>query len=222
LATQDFVYDTGCTTVRSQAVQQSYTIGQLASEAGVNVETIRYYQRRKLFPKPKRALGRMRRYGASEVVRLRFIKCAQRLGFTLREIDDLLELLEQPMSCSKTRTIAAAKLEQLGERIRELQALREEFTELIVRCDANPDESRCPIIERFAHGDRSGGSSHAPTNPAQRYPDAAGRVASPGRASTAAGAGEAGRDDRTAERRGPHRSPRVRSAASASVRRGAR
>lgn len=130
-------------------MQQGYTIGQLAFEAGVNVETIRYYQRRKLFPKPKRALGRMRRYGNSEVVRLRFIKCAQRLGFTLREIDDLLELLE-PMSCSKTRTIAAAKLEQVDERIRELQALREEFTELIAKCDANRDESRCPIMERFA------------------------------------------------------------------------
>jgi DNA-binding transcriptional MerR regulator len=82
-------------------------------------------------------------------VRLRFIKCAQRLGFTLREIDDLLELLE-PMSCSKTRKIAVAKLEQLDERIRELQALREEFTGLIAKCDANHDESRCPIIERFS------------------------------------------------------------------------
>jgi DNA-binding transcriptional MerR regulator len=82
-------------------------------------------------------------------MRLRFIKCAQRLGFTLREIDELLELLE-PMSCSKTRKIAAAKLQQVDERIRELQALREEFMELLVACDANSDDSRCPIIERFA------------------------------------------------------------------------
>jgi MerR family mercuric resistance operon transcriptional regulator len=130
-------------------VQQSYTIGQLAAEAGVNVETIRYYQRRRLFPKPKRALGRTRRYDTGAVVRLRFIKCAQRLGFTLREIDELLELLE-PMSCSKTRTIAAAKLQQVDERIRELQALRVEFMGLLAACDANSDESRCPIIERFA------------------------------------------------------------------------
>ena len=130
-------------------MQQSYTIGQLAAEAAVNVETIRYYQRRKLFPKPKRTLGRTRRYGNSEVIRLRFIKCAQRLGFTLREVDDLLELLE-PMSCSKTRTIAAAKLKQVDERIRELQALRIEFKGLLAACDENRDESRCPIIERFA------------------------------------------------------------------------
>lgn len=130
-------------------MQQSYTIGQLAAEAGVNVETIRYYQRRRLFPKPKRALGRTRRYGSREVMRLRFIKCAQRLGFTLKEIDDLLELLE-PVSCSKTRTIAAAKLQQVDERIRELQGLREEFMGLLSACDANSEESRCPIIERFA------------------------------------------------------------------------
>ena len=130
-------------------MQQSYSIGQLASEAGVNVETIRYYQRRNLFPKPSRDLGKTRRYGSSEVVRLRFIKCAQRLGFTLREIDELLEL-RKSMSCSKTRTIAAAKLEQVDERIRELQTLREEFTGLLAKCDENRDESRCPIIERIA------------------------------------------------------------------------
>ena len=128
---------------------QSLTIGQLAAEVGVNVETIRYYQRRNLFPSPKRLPGRTRRYGGDAVMRLRFIKCAQRLGFTLREVDDLLELLE-PMSCSKTRKIAAEKLQQVDERIRELQNLRKEFTQLLAACDANADESRCPIIERLA------------------------------------------------------------------------
>jgi MerR family mercuric resistance operon transcriptional regulator len=129
-------------------VLQSYTIGQLATEAGVNVETIRYYQRRKLLPQPKRTHGRTRRYGTAEVRRLRFIRCAQRLGFTLKEIDDLLELLD-PVSCSKTREITAAKLESVDERIRELQGLREEFSQLLAACDANPDDSRCPIIDRF-------------------------------------------------------------------------
>jgi MerR family mercuric resistance operon transcriptional regulator len=130
-------------------MQQSLTIGQLATKAGVNVETIRYYQRRNLFPSPKRSPGHARRYGGSELVRLRFIKCAQRLGFTLREIDDLIKLLE-PVSCSKTRKIAAEKLEQVDIRIRELQDLREEFTELLAACDANADESHCPIIERLS------------------------------------------------------------------------
>jgi MerR family mercuric resistance operon transcriptional regulator len=130
-------------------VLESYTIGQLAAEVGVSVETVRYYQRRRIFPEPKRAHGRVRRYGNTALVRLRFIKCAQRLGFTLKEIDELLALLE-PMSCSKTRKVAAAKLELLDERIREMERLRKEFTSLLAACDANADESRCPIIERFA------------------------------------------------------------------------
>jgi MerR family mercuric resistance operon transcriptional regulator len=128
---------------------QRYTIGQLAAEVGVNVETIRYYQRRKLFPEPRRAHGRVRRYGSDEIARLRFIRRAQRLGFTLSEIDELLELLE-PRSCSKTRKIAAAKLAVIDERIGELQKLRTEFTALLQECDANSDDARCPIIDRLA------------------------------------------------------------------------
>ena len=130
-------------------MQGTYTIGQLATEAGVNIETIRYYQRRKLLPQPRRAHGRPRRYGSDEITRLRFIKCAQRLGFTLKEIEGLLELLT-PVSCSTTRRVAAAKLDQVDERIRELQSLREEFVELLAACDANTDDSCCPIIERLA------------------------------------------------------------------------
>jgi MerR family mercuric resistance operon transcriptional regulator len=129
-------------------VHRSYTIGQLALEAGVNVETVRFYQRRKLFPEPKRPPGGTRRYGAADAERLRFIKRAQRLGFTLSEIDELLALLA-PMSCSKTRRIAAAKLQLVDERIRELRVLRAEFCRLLAACDANSDESCCPIIEDF-------------------------------------------------------------------------
>ena len=122
------------------------TIGQLAAEAGVNVETIRYYQRRKLFPVPKRSNGSARRYGKAEAERLRFIKCAQGTGFTLKEVHELLSL-RSPMSCSKTRTMAATKLAVVNERIRELQKLRNELQRLLAACDANTDESRCPIIE---------------------------------------------------------------------------
>ena len=78
------------------------TIGQLATAAGVNVETVRYYQRRKLIAEPKRPAGRTRRYSGADAQRLRFIKSAQRLGFSLSEVKDLISLLA-PMSCSKTR-----------------------------------------------------------------------------------------------------------------------
>jgi MerR family mercuric resistance operon transcriptional regulator len=129
-------------------VSRSYTIGQLALEAGVSVETIRYYQRRELFPEPKRPAAGSRRYGAADVERLRFIKRAQRSGFTLGEIEQLSGLLK-PMSCSKTRRIAAAKLELIDQRIEELSSLRSELSRLLAACESNTDESRCPIIEDF-------------------------------------------------------------------------
>ncbi len=134
--------------VRSQALDQGYTIGQLATAAGVNVETVRYYQRRKLIAEPKRPPGRTRRYAGADAERLRFIKDAQRLGFSLSEVKELLGLLA-PMSCSKTRKIAAAKLTFVDERIRELKELRKHFVRLLAACDDNADESRCPIIERL-------------------------------------------------------------------------
>jgi MerR family mercuric resistance operon transcriptional regulator len=129
-------------------VSRSYTIGQLAFETAVSVETIRYYQRRALFPEPKRPPAGPRRYGAADVERLRFIKRAQRSGFTLGEIEQLSGLLK-PMSCSKTRRIAAAKLELIHQRIKELSLLHGELSRLLAACDANSDESRCPIIEDF-------------------------------------------------------------------------
>lgn len=127
-------------------MSRSYTIGQLALETGVSVETIRYYQRRQLFPEPKRPSAGSRRYGAADAERLRFIKRAQRSGFTLGEVEQLSALLD-PMSCSKTRRIAAAKLEVIDQRIKELSYLRAELSRLLTACASNTDESRCPIIE---------------------------------------------------------------------------
>jgi MerR family mercuric resistance operon transcriptional regulator len=120
----------------------------LATAAGVNVETVRYYQRRKLIAEPKRPPGRTRRYSGADAERLRFIKGAQRLGFSLNEVSDLLNLLA-PMSCSKTREIAASKLEFVDEQLRELKALRKQLVRLLAACDDNADKSRCPIIERL-------------------------------------------------------------------------
>lgn len=126
----------------------TYTIGQLAVQAGVNVETVRYYQRRKLIREPERPPGRTRRYSGIDAARLRFIKQAQRMGFTLSEIEDLLALLVS-RSCSKTRSMAADKIQFVDDRIRDLRNLRENLVRLLAECDANTDESRCPIIERF-------------------------------------------------------------------------
>jgi MerR family mercuric resistance operon transcriptional regulator len=129
-------------------VHQTYTIGQLAAEVGVNVETIRYYHRRKLLHEPKRPFGHTRRYSGTDAERLRFIKRAQAMGFTLTEIEGFLDLLAS-RSCSKARAVAAMKLQFVDDRIRELKKLRRELASLLAECDANADESRCPIIERF-------------------------------------------------------------------------
>ncbi|MGH8197677.1 MAG: MerR family transcriptional regulator [Steroidobacteraceae bacterium] len=128
---------------------QPYTIARLAAAAGVHVETIRYYQRRKLIPKPIPPLGGIRRYAEADAERLRFIKRAQAMGFTLIEIENLLKLRTR-RSCHATRELAATKLRIVDGRIRELCHLRNELAGLIAGCDANSVDSTCPVIERLA------------------------------------------------------------------------
>lgn len=126
----------------------SYTIARLASAAGVHVETIRYYQRRQLVPEPRKAARGVRRYSEADAERLRFIKRAQGMGVTLTEISNLLRLKSR-RSCRATRELAAAKLAGIDSRIRELRHLRKELAHLIAGCDANVEESVCPVIERL-------------------------------------------------------------------------
>ena len=127
-----------------------FTIAGLAQAAGVTVETVRYYQRRGLMPEPARALGGVRRYSDTDAEQLRFIKRSQAMGFTLDEVKSLLKLRTQ-RSCRATRQLAVSKLHVIDANIRELQLLRQELSELVSACDANPEESHCPVIERLAH-----------------------------------------------------------------------
>src|SRR5579863_7744878 len=103
-----------------------YTIARLATAAGVHVETIRYYQRLKLVPEPPRPLGGIRRYTEADADRLRFIKRAQAMGFTIAEIANLLTL-QRRGACHATRELAATKLHLVDKRIRELRLLRQEL-----------------------------------------------------------------------------------------------
>jgi MerR family mercuric resistance operon transcriptional regulator len=100
-------------------------------------------------PLPVRATSGMRRYSDSDIQRLRFIKRAQLMGFALTEIESLLSLKTR-RSCRTTRNLAAAKLEVVDARIRELRRLRTELAALVAECDLNVDEASCPIIERLA------------------------------------------------------------------------
>jgi MerR family transcriptional regulator, mercuric resistance operon regulatory protein len=126
-----------------------YTISGLAAAAGVHVETIRYYQRLGLVPEPPRPVGSVRRYAEADADRLRFIKRAQAMGFTLAEITSLLTL-QARRSCRATRELAATKLRVVDTRIRELRKLHKELAGLIAECDANTQDTKCPVIQRLA------------------------------------------------------------------------
>lgn len=125
------------------------TIGRMAAETGVGVETIRYYQRRGLLPEPKRTDGRIRRYGAREVERLRFIKAAQKIGFSLDEIGNLLRL-DDGSGCAQARKLAAHKLEEVRARLESLHRLERVLSELVARCESTRGRVACPLIAALA------------------------------------------------------------------------
>jgi len=126
-------------------VDEQLSIGSLARAAEVNVETIRYYQRRGLVDEPSKPLGGHRRYAASAATRVRFIKRAQQLGFTLEEIRDLL-LLEDGQSCRETRLLAERKLKLIEARIADLSRMRRLLKGLIAQCVEGKRPRACPII----------------------------------------------------------------------------
>jgi MerR family mercuric resistance operon transcriptional regulator len=125
------------------------TIGRLADEAGVNVETIRYYQRRGLMPEPGKPINGHRRYPAAAIKRVRFIKRAQVLGFTLDEVGSLLEL-EEAHACTETRELAAHKLQVIEGKLAGLKAMRKALTALLRQCDTGATKGSCPIIHALA------------------------------------------------------------------------
>ena len=125
------------------------TISGLARAAGVNVETVRFYQRIGLLPAPEKPAGGIRRYSDGDVARLRFIKRAQDLGFALAEVRQLLAL-EDPRSCDAARTLAAQKLKSVDSKLADLARIRGALRDLIARCDSRGGKLACPIIATLA------------------------------------------------------------------------
>lgn len=125
------------------------TIGRLAAKAGVNVETIRYYQRCGLMSEPAKPANGQRRYTAEAIKRVRFIKRAQALGFTLKEIGSLLDL-DEAYACSETRELAAHKLQIIESKLADLEAMRKALTPLLRQCDSGAASGACPIIHALA------------------------------------------------------------------------
>lgn len=124
---------------------ETLTIGVLADAAGVNVETIRFYQRKGLMQEPDRPLGGIRHYGEPDLARVRFIKSAQRLGFSLDEVGDLLKL-EDGSHCTEAREQAEHKLADVRTRLTDLTRIERVLADLVERCCATNGNVRCPLI----------------------------------------------------------------------------
>ena len=127
-----------------------FTIGGLAKAAGVGVETVRFYQRKGLLAEPPRGPGTVRRYGAGEVARLRFIKGAQELGFSLKEVQELLSL-EEGGACGAVQRLAQTKLVTIASRIDCLRRIQGVLTKLERECAATRGRIKCPIIATLEH-----------------------------------------------------------------------
>ena len=121
------------------------TIGALAEAAGVNVESIRFYQRKGLMPEPEKPYGSIRRYGDADLARVRFIKSAQRLGFSLEEVGDLLKL-DDGTRCGEARQLAEHKLADVRRKLSDLQRIESVLSDLVARCSAVRGRVNCPLI----------------------------------------------------------------------------
>ncbi len=126
---------------------QTLTTGRLAKRAGVNIETIRYYERKGLLPVPPRRESGYRQYPPEAVQRIRFIKRAQELGFSLREIADLLDLrVAEHRSCDEVRQQAEAKIQHIEEKIRDLQRVLNALRQLSASCSNTESQEECPLL----------------------------------------------------------------------------
>jgi len=123
------------------------TIGQLAKEAEVGVETVRYYERRGLLEEPARRASGYRQYDEEVVQRLRFIRRAKELGFTLNETKELLTLrLDPSMTCAEVKQRAEAKIADVEGRIRTLQGMKRALVQVTRSCSGSGPTSACPIL----------------------------------------------------------------------------
>lgn len=129
---------------------ENLTIGVFAKAAGVNVETIRFYQRKGLLPQPNKPYGSIRRYSQTDVTRVRFVKSAQRLGFSLDEIAELLRL-EDGTHCEEASSLAEHKLKDVREKQADLARMEAALSDLVCACHATKGNVSCPLIASLSH-----------------------------------------------------------------------
>jgi len=124
------------------------TIGNLAKLAEVHIETLRYYERQGIVPRPPRTISNYRRYPEDTIRRVRFVKHSRKLGFSLEEIKELLALRgTHGAGCRNVQQRAAAKIKEIEEKIRSLQAMRRSLRNLVEQCKGKAPLTECPILE---------------------------------------------------------------------------
>jgi len=127
---------------------ETLSIGQVARQAGLSVEAVRFYEKQRLIEPPPRSEAGYRQYPAKAVRRLKFIQRAKQAGFTLKDIGGLLALRREPgASCADVQLRATRKVEQVERKIRDLECIRDALGRLILRCSGRGDLSDCPILE---------------------------------------------------------------------------
>lgn len=124
---------------------EQLTIGAFANAAGVSVETIRFYQRKGLLPEPEKPFRGIRRYADSDVARVRFVKSAQRLGFSLDEVAGLLQL-DDGAHCDDARSLAEDKLRDVRDKLTDLRRIESLLAKLVKECCASHGTVSCPLI----------------------------------------------------------------------------
>lgn len=130
---------------------QVLTIGQVARQAGVGVETVRYYEREGLIPAPPRSASGYRHYPADSVRRLAFIRHAKALGFSLADIRELLALRTEPgASSAPVRHLAETKLMEIRDKIAALEKMQQTLEHLVEQCSGHVPTSECPILDALA------------------------------------------------------------------------
>lgn len=151
-------------TTRSKGADK-LTIGDVAARAGVNIQTLRYYERRGILPRARRSAAGYRLYPPDTVRLIRFIKRAQELGFTLEEIEELITLRSNSSrKRDQARALAAKKMRDIDEKLARLQAMRSALYTLQEDCECGRETLVCPILEALEHpdGDQpAGGANHA-------------------------------------------------------------
>ncbi|WP_339687084.1 heavy metal-responsive transcriptional regulator [Gimesia maris] len=127
---------------------KSFTIGQVAERSGVGIETVRFYEREGLIPKPNRSSSGYRLFDDETIARLQFIRRAKELGFTLNEIKELLSLrLNATTSCADIKSRAEAKITNIDEKIRTLRRMKTALKKLTSQCNSQGSVNECSILD---------------------------------------------------------------------------